>query len=279
MNGIETLWPQDLEMGLLRTPFRILQDQAWFLTKQTEHRVRAYVLPGWGRGIHGASFMYALIISDGSAGLPLPPLHATVPAGQALAYKVVMVTHGLKPYPVKIEPDGPKLYSETDFREQLSELFASEEVKQAITMLSSIADSEPLSASLLPDSYDLAPVRTPVRILQEQAWALKRETDGLVRGEVSVRSSQPESTGSFRYSFSVCPGMRLASVSSLSYSIMELEHGPNIYPITVNPGGLTFNSEENFVEFLRQELASEDVRNALRLVASVAREYPVTDAF
>ena len=53
---------------------------------------------------------------------------------------------------------------------------------------------------------------------------------------------------------------------------MEVEHGAEIYPVSVSPGGITLDSEDAFVEFVRQEMASRDVRDAIRVVASYARE-------
>ena len=83
--------------------------------------------------------------------------------------------------------------------------------------------------------------------------------------------------GRFRFAMYLQSGSREGFLPSLDYKVMEIEHGLRLYPVTVQPGEMTFNSEEDFVEFLRQELASEDVRSAVRIVASYTREPPFTE--
>jgi hypothetical protein len=274
---IVSLWPDDLDLGTVRSPYRILQDQAKHLNEMTGRRIHAYVMPGWGRGGGPGSFMYALQLSPRPA-TPDDPLArmSRIPDG-GMSFSVLHVTHGLQPYPVSVGREGLELENEEQFEAYLRRLFASNEVRHAIRVLSSLSDATLSSPNLLPEEYDLTPVVTPFTILQHQGRALGERTRGAVQGSVSRAAPRENDAGRFAYSFSLHPGMRSAEIYLMSYDMMDIFHGPEIYPVTVRPGDLVFYNEKNFVEFVRQELASKEVRDAIKLIGSVAKMSPLLD--
>jgi len=269
MDKIGSLWPDTIDAGSVRAPFSILREQARALDDLMESRVKASVMSFRFDPDDARPFQYSL------------SLRSVTPSGSpvdGLRYAVLTVLHGVDPYPLEVRPPSQVVESEAELLELLREVLGGPDVRSALRILASSSAPEVYCQRVVPDDYYLAPLRTPERILQEQGWALRKLTDDLLRGVVRAEYGATDPPyGRFRFGMYLQPCSREGFLPSLDYKVMEIEHGLRLYPVTVRPGEMTFNSEEDFVEFVRQELASEDVRNAVRIVASYTRESPVTE--
>ena len=257
MNSSE-LWPTDLDLTPVRIPFQILQEQAGALDRIGEGRIRAEVSQWMEGDGDPRPFQYCLWICD------IPPDSSIA----KLSYMVVRVVHGTEVFPLTVYPGALNISCEGDFSEFLRKRLASREVGQAIRILASQAVPECNGTDLLPEEYDFASVRTPHKILLEQGWFLKKRTDGLVKGVVrGVGATNSDNRSVFQYTFHIETG-RTTFFTDLRYLVVRVEHGPEIYPVRLHPGDVILKSETDFVEYVRQELASEDVRQAIRVIAS-----------
>jgi len=257
MEDIQQLWPDDIDARPIRTPFRILEEQAWRLPSLVGGGIHASVKHGVDYD-PAMPFSYALILEEKRDIFNSP-----------LAYMVVAVRHRADIYPVEVKPGDLMLETEEDFLDFVRERLASSDVRQAIQIMLAANSPEIYCENLLPESYDLRPIRTPYRILREQEWDIKDKTNGLVIGSVNVEKPHEESMiPHFCFSFTIHPGSAETDLFNEGYTVLEVEHGPEIYPLVVRPGDITLNSEREFVEFIRQELASPEVRQAVRIIAS-----------
>ena len=267
MDNIPNLWPDTIEDEPITTPFNIVREQARVLSRLMETRIEASVTNLPYDDDDPRPFQYTLCLSS------------VAPSGSALEslrYVVASFLHGVDMYPVEVRPYGQMVDSEAELLELLQEVLGSPEVRRALRVLGSVNAPEVYCERLVPDDYYLAPLRTPGRILQEQCWAFRKVTDNLVKAVVRKEYEEGEpSYGSFRFGMYLQP-CTTEFLPALDYKIMEIKHGLELYPVTAWPGEIPFTSEEDFLEFVRQELASDDVRKAVRIVASFARQSPVT---
>jgi len=268
MDKISSLWPDRMDVEPVRTPFDILRGQARVLNELMESRIKASVMSLHFDADDARPFQYSL------------SLQSVRPSGslEGLCYVVLTILHDLDIYPLEVRPQKQVVESEAELLELLREVLGGPDVRSALRILASGSAPEVYCQRVVPDDYYLAPLRTPERILQEQGWGLRKLTDNLVRGVVrATHWGNNPAYGRFRFGLYLQPGGGERFFPSLDYKIMDIEHGVRLYPVTVQPGEMTFNSEEDFVEFVHQELASEDVRNAVRIVASYTRESPLTE--
>jgi len=267
MDKISSLWPDRMDVEPVTTPFDILREQARVLNELMESRVKASVTSLHLDADDARPFQYSL------------SLQTVKPPGslEVLYHVVLTILHDVDIYPLEVRPQNQVVESETELLDLLREVLGGPDVRSALRILVSSSAPEVYCQRVVPDDYYLAPLRTPERFLQEQCWALRKLTDNLVRGVVRAEHGATAPYGRFRFGMYLQPGGREGFFAPLGYKIMDIEHGLRLYPVTVRPGEMTFNSEEDFVEFVRQELASEDVRNAVRITASYTRESPVTE--
>jgi hypothetical protein len=95
-------------------------------------------------------------------------------------------------------------------------------------------------------------VRTPVAILREQAALLGNNTQNLVEAKVETSGI----AGNFIHSFNlVAPAL-----DNYKYKLFTVHHGPELYPISVNDQTNALETEERFVDWLRQRLSSDKTR-------------------
>jgi hypothetical protein len=94
-------------------------------------------------------------------------------------------------------------------------------------------------------------VRTPVSILRQQAALLGNKTQNMV--EAKVRSVVE--AGEFYHSFNLV----VPSLDSYTYRLFAVHHGPELYPVTFSRGE-ELRTEEEFVEWLRKRLSSDETR-------------------
>jgi hypothetical protein len=128
-----------------------------------------------------------------------------------------------------------------------------------------------------PDFWgDLAPeqVRTPVAIMREQAALLGTKTHNLLEAKVETDIGSFATLLSpgreFRHRFLLV----VPSLNNYTYELFSISHGIGVYPISRN-GALTgskFENEEEFVDWLREKLASADTRRVIsNLLAQVSK--------
>ena len=112
---------------------------------------------------------------------------------------------------------------------------------------------------------DIAPaaVRTPVAILREQAALLGAKTKNLIEATVYTESVR----GSFRHLLNlVVPGL-----DNYTYNLFAIDHGIDLYPVTVLNRDLIFATEDAFIDWLREELSSDKTKKIVgNLLAQVA---------
>ncbi len=106
-------------------------------------------------------------------------------------------------------------------------------------------------------------VRTPVAILREQAALLGAKTKNLVEATVYTESVR----GSFRHLFNlVVPGL-----DNYNYTLFAIDHGIDLYPVTVFGRDLKFDTEEAFTDWLQTVLSSAETKKIVgNLLAQVA---------
>ena len=105
-------------------------------------------------------------------------------------------------------------------------------------------------------------VRTPLSILREQAAALGPKTSHLVEAKVETRSYGQSIVHTFDL---VVPGL-----DDYTYRLFEIEHDPNLYPLSVRNEDLEFANEKDFTNWLRKQLSSEKTRKLVsNLLAQV----------
>jgi len=98
-------------------------------------------------------------------------------------------------------------------------------------------------------------VRTPVAILREQASLLGAKTKNLIEATVFTESVR----GSFRHVFNlVVPGL-----DHYTYNLFAIDHGIDLYPVTVLNRDLKFETEEAFTNWLRTELSSANTKKII----------------
>jgi hypothetical protein len=105
-------------------------------------------------------------------------------------------------------------------------------------------------------------VRTPIAILREQAALLGTKTKNLVEATVYTESYGAE----FRHLFNlVVPGL-----NDYTFNLFTIQHGINLYPVTVVGRELRFETERDFTEWLRIFLSSDGTKKIVgNLLAQV----------
>ncbi|HLK22343.1 MAG TPA: hypothetical protein VKT81_25525 [Bryobacteraceae bacterium] len=106
-------------------------------------------------------------------------------------------------------------------------------------------------------------VRTPLSILREQAAALGPKTLNLVEAKVETRRSYGQS---IVHSFQLV----VPALDDYTYQLFEIEHGADLYPLTVKDEERTFGNEKQFTDWLQKELSSEKTKKLVsNLLAQV----------
>ena len=105
----------------------------------------------------------------------------------------------------------------------------------------------PKSASLWPDTFKIEEVPQAVKILREQAAALKEITKGILYGDV-VKSKMNSPTG-ITYDFYVC-----VEGKAYTHKLFSIEHKMLfVYPITIhNYGSETTTQVRDDTDFTKQ---------------------------
>ena len=102
-------------------------------------------------------------------------------------------------------------------------------------------------------------IRTPLVILREQARALTEATKGKLEGKLL------RTTGDDRFVFSL--DINVPSLNGYRYRVLQVDHGIELYPLAIKffPMDKSFllDSEESFVEKLKELLASEQMRRVI----------------
>jgi hypothetical protein len=123
---------------------------------------------------------------------------------------------------------------------------------------------------------DIAPaqVRTPLAILREQAALLGEKTQNLVEATVATSVSGPQFVHRFK--------LVVPSMNDYTYELFRVAHGIDMYPVTIpiplsaialaraQRDGNTLGTEQEFIEWLHQELSSEETKKIVsNLLAQV----------
>jgi len=112
-----------------------------------------------------------------------------------------------------------------------------------------------------PDLWgEIAPaaLRTPLAVLREQAALLGRKTNNLVEATVS--------TGVYRGGFLHRFNLVVPALDGYTYELFAVTNGIELYPVSLAYGNLSIQSEENFLDWLRQELSSPKTK---RIIANL----------
>lgn len=109
-----------------------------------------------------------------------------------------------------------------------------------------------------------AEVRTPLSIMREQATLLGRKTKNLL--EALVDTSFAGET--FRHSFRLV----VPALNSYTYELFIVEHGVSLYPVDVwRPGSARLQTEDEFIDWLRNTLSSAETRKLIGNLLAQAR--------
>jgi hypothetical protein len=134
-SAIPNLWPTDLAPTAERTPLSILKEQATQLGAQTKNLLEGQVTTSASAQGEDRLFQHVFNI--------------VAPALDGYKYQLLTVTHKLDPYPVtvrqpfrgvnalaqRLQAQGEKLASESEFIDYLRKVFASDETRRVIGAL------------------------------------------------------------------------------------------------------------------------------------------------
>jgi hypothetical protein len=148
---------------------------------------------------------------------------------------------------------------------------------------------------LWPEITPTTTIVPPVSILREQAELLAKKTKGLVIGEITSATSEPErqpydtvymfdplaplsgvprpgKPKNFEHTFTI----RVPALDDYRYELLTVTHGLEFYPLKVRflPGRQAYSaeSEEQYVALLQTLFARQETVNVLRsLLAQVQR--------
>jgi len=120
---------------------------------------------------------------------------------------------------------------------------------------------------------DVENVRTPFRILREQAKALTEATGGRLEGVVENRG---ERTGDRVLVLSI----RVPSLDDYSYRLLEYRHPLELYPgefsgIGFGIGPVTISSESDFIRRLKDALSSQGAQHVIQALLAQADDFAV----
>lgn len=248
------LWPEDLDLSPIETPSILLLHLAKTLTERTGGRVTASVNSLNVAAEAPFPFAFSFYISSG--GSTFSPSY----------YHVLSLGHGVDPYPVTLLPEEKRILSEKAFISFLRRKLQSPEVLAAIRFFATYSAPATDYPDLWPEALDLSGIASPVGLVAKQAAKIREHTNGRIIGEVSEHyQNQPESC-TFCFSLDLKDESPMFTMHQLRYRLFTVSHGLDMYPVVVQPGDLVFKSEADFTEFVRQELASENVRKALAIL-------------
>jgi hypothetical protein len=97
--------------------------------------------------------------------------------------------------------------------------------------------------------------RTPVAVLREQATLLGGKTQNVIEAKVDTEVSGR----SFRHSFSLV----VPALDNYTYQLFVIQHGVNLYPVTVQNPYQELKTEEEFIDWLRQRLSSAETKKII----------------
>src|SRR5258706_9181785 len=92
-------------------------------------------------------------------------------------------------------------------------------------------------------------IRIPVGILREQASLLGPKTQNLVEASVKTDWSKGDN---FVHTFLLV----VPALDNYAYCLFRVSHGVSLYPVKEWPDVKTFQTEEDFIAWLRQTLSS-----------------------
>src|ERR1017187_5577244 len=106
-----------------------------------------------------------------------------------------------------------------------------------------------------------AAVRTPLAVLREQAALLGPKTRNLI--EATVTTSRDRFEDVFAHHFNLV----VPTLDNYTYELFRVTHGITLYPVVI-PGGAStlaqpLRSEEEFLDWLRQELSSPKTKGII----------------
>jgi hypothetical protein len=117
------------------------------------------------------------------------------------------------------------------------------------------------------DLSALETVRSPKKILLEQAAALTAATKGILVGEVDARDAVG---GFFAYDLDIT----VPTLNNYVYTVLSVRHPLELYPVTVltskPPRTVSCSDEQEFETTLETILGSAEVRNVLSRLRSQA---------
>lgn len=120
--------------------------------------------------------------------------------------------------------------------------------------------------SLWPEDLIAATPRMPLHILQEQASALGKRTDDVVRG---VISSHPGND-----MFMIKFALRSPALDNYEHELFNIWHSIELYPVLTRDeyGDVTeAKNEEEFIDFLKSKFRAQRTRNIVRSIVAQAR--------
>jgi len=119
---------------------------------------------------------------------------------------------------------------------------------------------------LWPADFGEISTTSPASILRKQAKALTERTNGVLRGDVSSRSSQ----GTFHHSlYVVAPTLK-----NYKYRLLKVSHGIGFYPATIDFHDREMNAfdEDDLIQALRTVLHSEEAKRVIQALLSQSND-------
>jgi len=242
------LWPSNLDVEVQSSPESVLQRQSAILKERTGGRIEATLRPRSTEPWYGPPFYYGFVLHrpDGDFG------HDVI---------IFVYRRGLDPYPLTVDNED-EIGSCLEFERYVAQRLDSLHVMSALRYL--LAADEPVLhlPDLWPSNLDLSPLSSPVSLLEQQARAICERTHGRVTAEVNEAGWCVDGWPPF--SFELVENTPWSRFNRMRYQVFTVTLDGETYPVTVEPGSLVFRNEHDFAEFVRQELASENVRKAVR---------------
>jgi hypothetical protein len=124
-----------------------------------------------------------------------------------------------------------------------------------------------LARDLWPDDIGVSDLISPIAILKDQASVLAQKTKGLVEGNVT---SQAQDTTFYLYFDIVAPAM-----GNYRYRLITVIHPVEFYPLRIQAEfrpEARANSQEEFVEKLREIFSSDKVKSVVRALVAQSQK-------
>ena len=121
------------------------------------------------------------------------------------------------------------------------------------------------TTDLWPSDIATTELKSPVAILREQGALLAQKTDGMIVGKVLTGPVGQQLQHTLR--------LVVPALEHYTYDLFHFTHGPSLYPVDAAFEGkvVLVESEEEFVNFLREVFASEATKQTIRSLVAHAR--------